>query len=185
MVLEVPPRGRHRPRVVSGAESGGPLELQCPGETGQRLGGGETGSRLGGDALGCALPTCVPTGVCPSYVCSYWGVPFLRRMGGRLRNRGLPLCLQGLARRICQAFKGTRWFVGRGRVGRAPPPPTLRDATRSPIPVRPGWAGSGPPHCGTRRYPQSRSIGNPPEWGGYEIRIPEHRHIAGGPPGFG
>ena len=44
-------RGRYSPRVVCGAESGGLLELQCPGETGSR-----------GDTLGCALPTCALVG---------------------------------------------------------------------------------------------------------------------------
>ena len=85
--------------------------------------------------------------------------------GSYQRNAGFSLKAKGSPSRG-EAVWGWLW------------PPTLRDATMSPIPVQParGWEGSGPLTAGRSDTPIPFH-GNPPEWGGYEVRasIQVHR----------
>ena len=89
--------------------------------------------------------------------------------GSYQRNAGFSLKAKG---------SPSRAEAGWGGLG----PPTLRDATMSPIPVQPGWVGSGPLAAGRSDTPIPFH-GNPPEWGGTRSE-PAYRYIAGGPTSF-
>ena len=89
--------------------------------------------------------------------------------GSYQRNAGFSLKAKG---------SPSRAEAGWGGLG----PPTLRDATMSPIPVQPGWVGSGPLAAGRSDTPIPFH-GNPPEWGGTRSES-VYRYFAGGPTSF-